>query len=71
MTRRYALRDDQWERVENLLPGREDRHSHGFERCRTDLRPETHELFTCAVSGHFRSEAVPEEVKLRVRIRVS
>ena len=24
MTRRYALRDDQWERVENLLPGRED-----------------------------------------------
>jgi transposase len=24
MTRRYALRDDQWERVENLLPGRKD-----------------------------------------------
>jgi transposase len=23
MTRRYALRDDQWERIENLLPGRE------------------------------------------------
>jgi transposase len=22
MTRRYALRDDQWERIENLLPGR-------------------------------------------------
>jgi transposase len=24
MTKRYALRDDQWERVENLLPGRKD-----------------------------------------------
>ncbi|MCM8621360.1 MAG: IS5 family transposase [Candidatus Accumulibacter sp.] len=24
MTRRYALRDDQWERIEHLLPGRED-----------------------------------------------
>ena len=24
MTRRYALRDDQWERIEGLLPGRED-----------------------------------------------
>ena len=24
MTRRYALRDDQWERIENLLPGRKD-----------------------------------------------
>ena len=23
MTKRYALRDDQWERIENLLPGRE------------------------------------------------
>ncbi len=23
MTRRYALRDDQWERIEDLLPGRE------------------------------------------------
>ena len=23
MTRRYALRDDQWERIELLLPGRE------------------------------------------------
>lgn len=23
MTRRYALRDDQWERIEGLLPGRE------------------------------------------------
>ena len=23
MTRRYALRDDQWERIETLLPGRE------------------------------------------------
>lgn len=23
MTRRYALRDDQWSRIENLLPGRE------------------------------------------------
>ena len=23
MARRYALRDDQWERIENLLPGRE------------------------------------------------
>ena len=23
MSRRYALRDDQWERIENLLPGRE------------------------------------------------
>ena len=23
MTRRYALRDDQWERIQNLLPGRE------------------------------------------------
>ena len=22
MTRRYALRDDQWERIQNLLPGR-------------------------------------------------
>ncbi len=22
MSRRYALRDDQWERIENLLPGR-------------------------------------------------
>ncbi len=22
MTRRYALRDDQWERIEHLLPGR-------------------------------------------------
>ena len=22
MTRRYALRDDQWKRIENLLPGR-------------------------------------------------
>ena len=24
MKRRYALRDDQWERIKNLLPGRED-----------------------------------------------
>ena len=24
MRRRYALRDDQWERIEGLLPGRED-----------------------------------------------
>lgn len=24
MSRRYALRDDQWERIENLLPGRAD-----------------------------------------------
>ncbi len=24
MTRRYALSDDQWERIEGLLPGRED-----------------------------------------------
>jgi transposase len=24
MTRRYALRDDQWARIEGLLPGRED-----------------------------------------------
>ncbi len=24
MTRRYALRDDQWARIENLLPGRAD-----------------------------------------------
>jgi transposase len=24
MTRRYALRDDQWERIEGLLPGRKD-----------------------------------------------
>jgi transposase len=24
MTRRYALRDDQWERIKNLLPGREE-----------------------------------------------
>lgn len=24
MTRRYALRDDQWDRIENLLPGRMD-----------------------------------------------
>jgi len=23
MTRRYALRDDQWERIKNLLPGRQ------------------------------------------------
>jgi transposase len=23
MTRRYALRDDQWDRIKNLLPGRE------------------------------------------------
>ena len=23
MTRRYALRDDQWERIEDLLPGRQ------------------------------------------------
>lgn len=23
MTRRYALRDDQWERIQDLLPGRE------------------------------------------------
>ena len=23
MSRRYALRDDQWERIEDLLPGRE------------------------------------------------
>ncbi len=22
MTRRYGLRDDQWERIQNLLPGR-------------------------------------------------
>ena len=22
-TRRYALRDDQWERIQDLLPGRE------------------------------------------------
>lgn len=25
MARRYALRDGQWERIEGLLPGREDR----------------------------------------------
>ena len=24
MSRRYALRDDQWERIKNLLPGRAD-----------------------------------------------
>lgn len=24
MTRRYALRDDQWERIKDLLPGRDD-----------------------------------------------
>ena len=24
MSRRYALRDDQWERIKGLLPGRED-----------------------------------------------
>jgi transposase len=24
MTRRYALREDQWEKIEGLLPGRED-----------------------------------------------
>lgn len=24
MTKRYALRDDQWERIESLLPGRKD-----------------------------------------------
>ena len=24
MARRYGLRDDQWERIEGLLPGRED-----------------------------------------------
>lgn len=24
MTRRYALRDDQWERIKGLLPGRQD-----------------------------------------------
>jgi transposase len=24
MTKRYALRDDQWERIKDLLPGRED-----------------------------------------------
>ena len=24
MTRRYALRDDQWERIKDILPGRED-----------------------------------------------
>lgn len=23
MSKRYALRDDQWERIKNLLPGRE------------------------------------------------
>ena len=23
MTRRYGLRDDQWERIQNLLPGRQ------------------------------------------------
>ena len=24
MAKRYALRDDQWERIKNLLPGREE-----------------------------------------------
>lgn len=24
MSRRYALRDDQWERIKDMLPGRED-----------------------------------------------
>ena len=24
MTKRYALRDDQWDRIKDLLPGRED-----------------------------------------------
>jgi len=24
MTRRYALRDDQWERIKDLLPGRKE-----------------------------------------------
>ena len=24
MVRRYGLRDDQWERIEQLLPGREE-----------------------------------------------
>lgn len=24
MSRRYALRDDQWDRIKNMLPGRED-----------------------------------------------
>lgn len=46
MTRRYALRDDPWERIEGLLPGREDTVS---------VTAKDHRLFVEAVLYRYRA----------------
>ncbi len=46
MTRRYALRDDQWERIKHLLPGREDT---------VGVTAKDNRLFVEAVLYHYRT----------------
>ena len=46
MTRRYALRDDPWERIEGLLPGREDT---------VGVTAKDHRLFVEAVLYRYRA----------------
>lgn len=55
MVRRYALRDDQWERIKDLLPGREDT---------AEARAQDNRLFVEAVLDRYRTSVpwrdVPE-----------
>lgn len=55
MVRRYALRDDQWERIKDLLPGREDT---------AGARAQDNRLFVEAVLYRYRTSVpwrdVPE-----------
>lgn len=46
MTRRYALRDDQWERIEGLLPGRKET---------VGVTAKDHRLFVEAVLYRYRA----------------
>ncbi len=46
MTRRYALRDDQWERIEGLLPGRKET---------VDVTAKDNRLFVEAVLYRYRT----------------
>ena len=46
MMRRYGLRDDQWERIEGLLPGREDT---------VGVTARDHRLFVEAVIHRYRA----------------
>jgi transposase len=46
MTRRYALREDQWRRIEGLLPGREDT---------VGVTAKDHRLFVEAVLYRYRA----------------